>query len=795
MKILYSWLQDYIDLNLTPAEMADKFIALGIEVAEIKTTGADFEGVHAAKIEKIDRHPNADKLSLVTLKTKDGSQRVVCGAKNLVEGDIIALARVGARLGKNVLEAAEIRGVVSEGMICSSDELGLTDTRQSGIMVLDKNLEVGKDIAKLYGGKADVVFDLEITSNRPDLLSHLGIARELSVLLNLPLKNQDYKLAAGKSETLKIKLEAVEEGCRRYIGQSIKNINNVQSPAWLKDRLRAMGVNPKNAVVDITNYVLYAVGHPLHAFDLNHLEAGEIRVRFADEGEKFEGLDGIERSLSAQTLVIADGKKPVALAGVLGGRADSICENTKNIFLESAWFYPQTINKTSKKLGISTEASQRFERGADIEACPKALALAVKLITEICGGEVSLVNDVYAQPYAPAIVKFTAEEINKILGMDIPEQKLKEIFTRMDTSFKAAGGEWQFSAPSYRPDISHKWDLAEEAARFYGFENLAPGNIAHTSATLYFAENPKSVDLGEKLCSALSALGFYECKNFDFVSFKDINAFGYDDKTALEVKNPLAEGMEFMRPVLLGSLLKNVEFNHKQSRADLSLFEHGKTFSLQKGYPAEAFCIAGALTGAAPRGKFFAAQQKEIDFYFLKGVMAFVLEDFADIALNPSVTPPPYMHPKICADILCEGRVIGNFGMLHPLTAKTYDIKTDVWVFEFALKNLEKQFDAQTFKKARDISVYPSSKRDLSLLIDANIAFDKVESALKTSAPGVPYCLIDLYQGENVPQGKKSITLRFEFSSMEKTLTDKEINAQMDNILFEMKNFLRAELR
>lgn len=794
MKILYSWLKDFIDLDLTPEELAQKLTTLGMEVEEIKKTGADFDDIYAAKILKINAHPNSEKLHLVDLDTKNGPKRVVCGAQNIAEGQTVPLASVGSRLGKIVLQPAEIRGVVSEGMLCSADELGLAAERQKGIMILDSSIPVGTDVKSLYG-EPDAIFDVSLTPNRPDLMSHLGIARELSVLLNLPLKNKEYKKVTGEGPALKITLHTQQDGCPRYAGRIIRNVKNTDSPQWMQERLSAMGVNPKNALVDITNYVLFEIGHPMHAFDLNHLEGGEINVRWAQENEAFLGLDDIQRTLTPQNLVIADGKKPVALAGVIGAKGDSILPETKNIFLEGAYFYPPCINKTSKKFGVSTESSQRFERGIDIAACAKAIDMATALVLEICGGEASEVNDVYPEPFNPAAIEFRPEELEKILGMEIDRTQLKDIFTRLGDALEIKEDTWIFTPGTYRRDLNHKWDLAEEVARYIGFEKLAADSNGTSNATLYFGENPKSVDLGEKFSNNLVGLGFYECKNFDFISAKDLAAFGYSDKTAVEIKNPLADGMEFMRPMLLISLLKNIAFNQNFGRLDLSLFEYGKTFNLQKGFPLETFSLSGVMCGKNPREKFFKTPQNAIGFYCLKGVVANILSDYKNITFKLAKQVPGYMHPKICMDILLDNKRIGFLGQVHPLTLKGYGIKQDVFAFEFDIKNIEKLFDAQQFKKATEISQFPGSKRDLSVIIDKTVCFDKVREVLAKAAPGVKYHLFDLYQGENMPEGKKSISLSFEFISKEKTLTDAEINKSVDGILEALKTNLGAQLR
>ena len=789
MKLLYSWLKDFIDLNLTPKDLTKHFTSLGMEVAELKKTGADFDGVYAAKIEHIENHPNSDHLHLVDLTTKDGPQRVVCGAQNIAVGQIVPLAKVGARLGQIVLKPAVIRGVTSEGMLCSADELGLASTRQKGILVLDNSVQVGADIKQLYGGEADYIFDLELTPNRPDLMSVLGIARELSTLLNVPLKNKTYKTVKGEGKSLEINLSCGPEGCQRYMGRIIRNVKNIPSPQWLQDRLLALGVNPKNALVDITNYVMFELGQPLHAFDLSRIEGGKINVRFASEGEEFLGLDDIKRVLPPQTLVICDEKKPLCLAGILGGKEDSILDTTKDIFLEAANFNPVCINKTSKKLALSSESSQRFERGLDIEGTIAAMHAATALITEICGGKASEINDIYPQKIDTPEISFTLKQIEDILGMQVPQEKAEQILRSL--GILSIGEKWTFKANSYRRDLKHRWDIAEEIARYFGLENLAP-NITSTHATLYFAEHPKTIDIGEIFAQKLVGLGFFECKNIALTSKQDVENFGFTTAQVPEIANPLAEGLEFLRPSLLASLLKNLEYNQRFSNTDLSLFEYDKTFSLQKGYPVESFVLSGVMTGKTPREKFFLTPQCQVGFYGLKGVITNLLSDFTYI-LQPAKQAPKYMHPKICMEIIVDKKVIGYFGEVHPLTLKQYDLKQTVYAFEFNVKNLEKQFSVAEFKKAKEVSALPSAWRDLSFVVDEATQYAQILEALKEVPAKIS--LIDLYAGENLPQGKKSLTLRFEFSAKEKTLTDKEVSTYIDGIFKILQNSFQASLR
>lgn len=793
MKILYSWLKDFIELDLSPEELAKKLTDLGIEVASMETTGADFEGVNVAQIIKIENHPNSDHLHLVTLDKGNGvTQRVVCGAPNVAVGQKVPLANVGARLGNIVLKPAVIRGVESEGMICSSDELGLTHTRAHGILVLDENLPLGTDVSSLYG-KADTIFELEITSNRPDLLSHWGVARELGALLNKPVKLPEIKDIPSQGKALHVEIQN-PEGCARYIGRIIRGVKNADSPEWMKGRLTAMGLNPKNALVDITNYVMFELGNPLHAFDLREVEGGKIIVRNAQPGEKFTVLGGRELELTENCLLIADEKKATALAGIMGGADSGIKEDTQDIFIEAAYFNPPTINKTVKKFAISSDSSQRFERGSDIEGAMLAMRRASDLFVQLCGGIASEINDVYPQKFENKIVSFTPAEINAILGADIPTEKLKEIFARLAAKFDASGEIWTFQAPTHRRDLNHKWDLAEEAARFAGYDQIP---VSATRAHVVFADNPKGIDLGKIYANVLIGAGFCECKNIDFIGEQDLKIMGADAKFCIRVKNALAQGWDYLRPTLLPSLIKNVESNLRFGNTDLKLFETSKTFQNMKGFPVENYTVAGVLTGNIEGDKFFGLPQRPVDFYWLKGLMQTVLNK-AEVFFEPAKKAPVYMHPKICMDIIQGGKAIGVFGKLHPLTLKSFGVKTpEVWAFEFATKQIERNYSARDFKPAQDVAVFPPSLRDLSVVLDSSVTYAQITSALDKTPLDVQlaYHLIDVYQGEHLPAGKKSVTFSLAFSKKDGTLKDKEIDGAFARIVEQLKTQVGAELR
>lgn len=783
MKIVYSWLKEFIDIKLSSEQLTEKLNSLGMEVESVEKIGADFSGVYCGEIIKVEKHPNADKLSLVTLNTRNGKAKIVCGATNFKAKDKVPVAEIGAKLTTtDGLQKAKIRGIESCGMICSADELGLMKERQEGIVVLDKNVKVGTNIKTLYG-KADYIFEVEIPPNRPDLLSHLGVARELGVLLNLSVKKPKLKSIKTGGKSLNIKISS-KEGCYRYMGAVVRDVKNVESPDWLKQRLIAIDMTPKSALIDITNYVLHELGNPLHAFDLKNIDK-EIVVRKARTNEKLKTLDEENIVLDKNSLVIADSKKPLVLAGVIGGIHSGVKKNTKDIFLEGAYFNPPLINKTSRHYGINTDSSYRFERGVNLEGVEYAFKRALNLITEICGGTASKIVDAYPVKQKNKSFGFKPEDINKILGSNISDKEQKIIFKNLAEKFSGFGKSWKFLAPSWRRDLNHKYDLAEEIARFAGYDKV---KNAHNQAYVSYAEMPKQNILINKLTETLTALGFYECKNFDFTDSSKTDS--------VKIKNPLNEDCVCLRTTLLEGLMKNISLNQRYAQPNLSLFEIGKTYKLQKGFPKESYTISGALCGDIIEKSFNTKPQK-VDFFYLKGIVEKVLENFGSkIEFKPS-SDKDFMHPKICLDVFANGKNIGFFGAYHPSIAEKFELKNpSVWVFELNIEEVLRNIKNEP-TRLKSVSVYPCSWRDISIILADNIKFSDIEKVINQSKEieNTKFDLIDLYEGEKLGKDKKSITIRLNFSCSDKTLKDGEVSQAVNTIVNNLQKKLSATLR
>jgi len=657
MKILYSWLKDFIDINMPPEELAKKLVSIGIEVASVEKTGANFTGVCVAEIQKIDVHPNADKLHLVDVNDGTSVMTVVCGAQNIAVGQRVPLAKVGAKLPDGELKKAKIRGVESNGMLCSTDELKLPDDGVDGIFLLPKDAPLGTDVAKMFG-EPDCALDLEIVPNRPDLLSHFGIARELSVALGLPLRQPKCAQLKGQGEALKITIENPAD-CQRYCGRVLKNLRPAQSPDWLKRRLLAMGTNPKNALVDVTNYILYEMGQPLHAFDLAKLEGGEINVRRAREGEKFMTLDNKEIALDPGVLVIADRNRPVALAGVIGGLYSGIADDTSSVFLESACFNPPLVHVTARRFASRTEASKRFEGGVNPEAVELACRRAAELIMEICGRpqeDMSEVRDVYPVKYAPKAVEFTPEQINRILGTALPDEKIKAVAAPLSSGLDTASLPWKFLVPPHRRDIETRWDIAEDVVRFAGYDCVPASD---TPCRLPGQEMPAVVEDVELAREELTALGFSEVMSYDLISSAEFALLGGDEKSQPSLLNPLSDEWKLLRPSLLPSLLRAFGYNERRGVRTAMLYEAGKVYSYVNGHPAEKLGVAGLMAGSYPADLFWRqGEMKETGFAHIKGAAERLLARFPGCKIDISTggKAPSFMHPKLYAEVVLNGK-------------------------------------------------------------------------------------------------------------------------------------------
>lgn len=803
MRIIYSWLREFIPLELSPEDLSKHLLSIGFEVSGIETLGSSFTGVKVAEILRIDRHPNADKLSLCELS--DGSEKVtvVCGAKNIAVGQKVPLARIGARLPEGVLKKARIRGVDSQGMICSAAELGVRGYPSDGILVLPVDSKIGLDASAVLA-PADHALEVEILPNRPDCLSHLGLARELSAYFRLPLRRPEARPALTEDDSVPVTIEEISR-CRRYAGLAIRNVKAVPSPAWLASRLEAMNTKPRNILVDVTNYVLYETGQPLHAFDIDTLKGPEIRVRFSRAGESFSALDGRSLPLGPGTLVIADRERPVALAGIIGGAGTSVSDKTTNIFLESAFFSPGVIRKASKHLGIRTEASYRFERGTDIEAVIPACRRAADLILQACQGSRAsrLSDNLHAGP-GPAPIEVTAAKVNSILGTDLSDKNIFSCLKAIQPETKDAGQPWLFTPPSHRKDLETVWDMADEVARFSGYGVISdePSPVRLMKSR----ELPAAVT-ADKLRKRISSLGFCEVYNYDFISKKDLRDCGLDDQLRMNhspifLANPISSDWECLRPSLLPGLIKNLRHNLHRGAHSARIFEIGNVYDRLGGEAREQLHCAGLLFGQYPGPLFWKKEQtKPLDFFHLKGVVSSALKNFKQAAHAEPGTPPDAFHPKICLELLCDRSHMGWYGKLHPAAAAAFEMKNpDIWIFEFSLEPLARLEDPDFFASARKleaVSSFPSAWRDLSIVVDSGTPWEKVlKSSLEASGPELACAeLADLYEGKGIPEGMKSLTVRLTFCRKDRTLTDSEIDGAVNKILEKLSSSLGARLR
>ncbi len=787
MKISLNWLKRFIELKASAEEISSKLTSLGFEIEGVEEFGKTYSGLLIAEVLECNPHPDSDHLSLT--KVFDGKEtlQVVCGAPNVKAGIKAVLAPIGVELplpdGKSIkMKKSKIRGAESFGMLCAEDEIGLSQNHD-GILILPQDSPVGKPFADL--GFYDTVFEINITPNRPDALSHLGIARELSAAFNLPIKPPNTKqLSTLNSQlstpnpqlpTLNLTITA-PTACPHYVGRVINDVKIAPSPEWMQKLLKAVGMNPISNVVDITNFVLMDIGQPLHSFDLGRLNGGEVKVRFAEEGEKFTTLDGKEHVLQSTDLAICDGNRPACLAGVMGGLESEITEQTKDVFLEAAFFNPTVVRKQSKRLGVSSDSSYRFERGVDFDLQSFASDYACSLIAELAGGKIAEQKLEFISqenlPKRPA-VPLREERIEKLLGLKVPLEQAKKLLASIGIK-ETAENSGLYNIPSYRFDLVCEADLIEEIARLTGFDKI-PYDIPSFKAEPN--ELPLQEKINRKIRSSLSALGLHECLSLRFTSKKKTEwVFGASesDKRAnpAAILNPLSEELAILPTSLLPNLIFSAAENAKHQKS-VRLFEVSKAQfptpeTANERDPGFKEIPMLAVVYAEPKAEFFA----------FKGLLnAFFKRLSISVHFEAPETPEVFLHPGRSATLKLGKKILGSCGELHPAVQDKFDLKFNAFVCEIDLSVLETAFLAPVSFK--EFSKQMIIERDVSIEAEESVTHAELLSKFKGFNPKylASIELLSIYQGDKIAAGKKNLLYRFCYQALDRTLTDEEINA------------------
>ena len=807
MKISYNWIKDFLRIDLPAEKVGELLTDLGLEVEGIsayESVKGGLKGVVVGEVLECTKHPNADKLSLTKVQVGEGVVLpIVCGAPNVAKGQKVAVATIGTTLYDKEgepfkIKKGKIRGEESHGMICAEDELGLGNSHE-GIMVLDSALPVGKPCSEVFSVVSDTVFEIGLTPNRADAMSHLGVARDLRAGLLQQGINKEIITPSVTDffvDNRLLKIDVLvdnKELAPRYCGVSISNVKVAPSPDWLQQRLRAIGITPKNNVVDITNYVLHDLGQPLHAFDALRIAGKKIIVRNAAEGEKFQTLDGVDRSLSAEDLVICDADKPLCLAGVLGGTNSGVGQDTTHIFLESAYFNPVAIRKTAKRHGISTDASFRFERGINIDDCKYALLRAAIMIKKIAGGEISSdVVDWYPKKQEDFQVFLTYEKIDSLIGQVIPRDVIKSILHSLDIQINSLTEIGMgLTVPSYRVDVERDVDVIEEILRVYGYNNIEFSS--KVSASMAHASRYEDFNVQNVIANQLVGQGFYEMMNNSLtsVAYQELSA-DISAAQTVQILNPLSQDLAVMRQSMLFSGLETIAYNNNRKRMDLSLFEFGKTYHKIGESYTEPKHLSLFLSGNIYSETWNAPQEKT-NFYYLKGYVKAIFDRLGITDLKETPSQEAIYQEGIT---LWLGQTpVASLGVVKNNILQHFDIKQQVFyadiLWDHLLANLSKEV------KYREIPKYPEVRRDLALLLDSEVSFETLHSiALQTEKELLKkVALFDVYQGDKLPKGKKSYAMSFILQDNNKTLTDKQIDKTMAALVEAFKKQTGAQLR
>ncbi|WP_316838010.1 phenylalanine--tRNA ligase subunit beta [Pedobacter nutrimenti] len=798
MKISYNWLKQFIQTDKTPQELSLILTNIGLEVEsleKVQPIAGGLEGLVIGKVLTCVQHPNADRLRVTTVDAGGAEHiQVVCGAPNVAEGQKVVVATVGTTVYPNEgepfkINKSKIRGEVSEGMICAEDEIGLGGSH-AGIMVLPEDTPVGIPAKEYFKMEDDYLYEIGLTPNRADAASHLGVARDLAAYFRTEITMPDVSSFKTDNEDLDIKVQVEDEdACPRYSSVSISGVTVADSPDWLQDKLKVIGIRPINNIVDITNYVLHELGQPLHAFDAGQITGGKVFVKKATEGEPFVTLDGIERKLSAEDLMICNAAAPMCIAGVFGGKSSGVTAETTKVFLESAYFNSVSVRKTSKRHNLKTDASFRYERGTDPEITVYALKRAALLIQEIAGGMISSnVSDLYPNPVKPFEVEVSYKNINNLIGASIPDAEIKAIITALGIAVaEEKEGQLSLRVPNYKVDVTRECDVTEEVLRIYGYDNIAiPSKI---NASLSYGSKPDRELTQHIIADMLTANGFLEiwCNSLT----KSTYSKNIDE--AVHLLNPLSSDLNVMRQSLLMPALESVAYNQNRKNQDVKFYEFGKTYHLINEKYVERPRLLLLISGTSLPEQ-WNHKVNPVSFYHLKAAVD---------AITGRLGISTYQTEEVNDENFAYGmryfrgdKTIVTFGAATAADRKKGDVDKEVFYADFDWALL-----LEMIKKNRiinkEVPKYPSVRRDLSMLVDTEVTFDDLKTiAFKTEKKLLKNVQVfDVYKGDKLPEGKKSYALNFTLQDEEQTLTDKQIDAVMQKIISNLAQTAKAEIR
>ena len=820
MNISYNWLKDYLDFDLQPDEVAAALTSIGLEtggVEEVQTIKGGLEGLVIGEVLTCEEHPNSDHLHITTVNVGGAEPlQIVCGAPNVAAGQKVVVAVNGTKLYDGdecfTIKRSKIRGVESNGMICAEDEIGI-GTDHAGIIVLPADAVVGTPAKEYYNVKSDYVLEVDITPNRVDATSHFGVARDLAAYLKQNGKPANLKRPSVDAFKIDDEVPAIEvvvenkEACLRYSGITIKNVTVKESPEWLQNRLKVIGLRPINNVVDITNYILHGVGQPLHSFDADKIKGNKVVVRSATEGAKFVTLDGVERTLTDRDLMICNVEEPMCIAGVFGGLDSGVTEQTKNVFLESATFHPTWIRKTARRFGLNTDASFRYERGLDPNQTVEVMKRAALLIQEVAGGTITgAIQDIYPVPVAPYRVELTYDKVNTLIGKVIPVETVKSILESLEMKIVSETAEGLvIDVPVYRIDVQRDVDVIKDILRIYGYNNVEFSDNVKSNLS-YQTPTDRSYKLQNLISEQLCGCGFNEILNNSLTrsAYYD-NLSTYPVSHCVMLMNPLSADLNCMRQTLLFGGLESVEHNAKRKNGNIRFFEFGNCYDYNIDHKKEGETLAefsedyrlGLWVSGSRVDNNWAHPNEKSSVYELKAYVE-------NILVRLGVNLQKVIFGNLANDIYSaglsittsSGRQLGTMGIVSPKICKELDIETDVYYAELSWTLLMKEIKKSkvTFS---EISKFPAVKRDLALLLEKNVQFAEIEKIATESERKLlkDVALFDVYEGKNLPAGKKSYAVSFYLQDEGKTLNDKQIDAIMKKIQTNLEQKLGAQLR